>query len=667
MEEKAEIKKKVEDLRKQINFHNYRYYVLNDPVISDYEYDMLMNELKELESQYPEFVTPDSPTQRVGGEISGGFEQAEHKVPMLSLNNTYSKDEVMEFDSRIQREFRVNSEYVVELKIDGLAVALEYRDGRLVRGSTRGDGLVGDDVTHNIRTIKSVPLRLLTEDREFMNIEVRGEVFMPKESFELANRAREEAGEPLFANPRNAAAGTIKHLDPKIAAARNLDIFIHTIAVPPEGYTTHYEILSVLKKIGLKISSDVKLCKSVNEVMAFCDSWEPKRHNLPFEVDGMVIKVNSFEQQQKLGMTTKNPRWSIAYKFPAIQATTKLEDIKLQVGRTGIVTPVAVLTPIRLSGSTISRATLHNADEIARKDIRIGDTVFIEKGGEVIPEVVKPVIEKRTGKEKKFQMPKRCPVCNSKLVRYEGEVAWRCENLQCLAQVQRRIEYFVSRNAMDIEGLGYKVVKQLLDAGLIQDFTDLYYLKREKLLALERMGEKSVDNLVDAIEASKNRDFHRVLFAMGIKYIGSRAAKLLAEKFLSVDRLKQATFEEINSIPAIGPVIAESVVKFFKNPKNRQIINKLRKAGVRLEQEVKESVPEPLAGKTFVLTGTLSGYTRDEAAELIESLGGRVGSSVSKNTDYVLAGESPGSKYDKAKQLGVPIIGEEEFKKLLTQ
>ena len=671
-----EIKKRVEDLRREINHHNYRYYVLNDPVISDYEYDMLVKELEELEEHCPELITSDSPTQRVGAELTGGFVHIEHKIPMLSLENTYSKEEIFEFDRRMQRELGSKPKYVVELKFDGVAVSLIYKKGKLVQGTTRGNGFVGDDVTHNIRAIKSIPLTLLTEKvraealtypiENLMNIEVRGEVIMPKGSFERVNRKRERENKPLFANPRNAAAGTLKHLDPQVTASRGLDIFIHTAPVPLKGYNTHYDTLMTLKKIGLKVNPDVKLCESAEEVTNYCDSWEPRRRDLPYEVDGMVIKVNSFEQQQKLGSTTKNPRWAIAYKFPALQVTTKLENIILQVGRTGTITPVAILTPVKLSGSTISRATLHNADEIARKDIRVGDTVFIEKGGEVIPEVVKPVIEKRTGKEKPFKMPSTCPVCESKLVRYEGEVAWRCENMRCPAQVQRRIEHFVQRNAMDIEGLGGKVIAQLIEARLIKDFTDIYYLKRENLLKLERMADKSVDNLLDAIEKSKTCDFHRVLFAIGIRYVGIHAAKLLAEKINSIDKLKEASFEDISSIPEIGPVVAQSVVDFFKDPKNLKVLKKLRKAEVNLKTAVVAPFRmRPLTGKTFVLTGTLVSFTRDETTRLIESLGGRVSSSVSKKTDYVVAGESTGSKYDKAQKLGVSTIDEKEFKELL--
>ena len=658
-----EIKKRAEELREQINYHNYRYYVLADPVISDYEYDMLVKEIENLEEEHPELVTPDSPTQRVGEELVGGFKQVEHEVPMLSLENTYSYDEVLEFDRRMQKELGVKPTYTVEPKIDGFAVSLVYKDGKLVRAGTRGNGFVGDEITNNVRTIKSVPLKLL--DKNLMNIEVRGEIVMPKKSFERVNKERESRGEPLFANPRNAAAGTIKHLDPQVVAERGLDMIVHSIPLVPENYKDHYTALKALSKIGLKVSQEIKLCKSIEEVMDFCNSYESRRGELQYEVDGMVIKVNSFDQQRHLGQTTKNPRWAIAYKYPASQATTKLEQITLQVGRTGIITPVATLTPVNIGGVTISRATLHNADEIARKDIRVGDTVFVERSGEVIPEVIKPVVEKRTGKEKVFKMPENCPACGSSLVRKERESAWRCENLQCSPQVQRRIEHFVSRNAMDIEGLGEKVIAQLIDAGLIKDFTDLYWLKREELLKLDRMADKSCDNLLKAIEKSKDREFFRVIFAIGIRFVGIHSAKLLASHFPSIDRLKDASFEEINAVPEIGPVIARSVVEFLGNPKNLRAIERLKKSHVCLEAEVGATHKLPLQSKTFVLTGSLRDFSRTDATRTIESLGGKVSSSVSKNTNYVVAGESPGSKLDKAKKLEILIIDEEEFKKLV--
>lgn len=658
-----DIKKKVKELRKQIDFHNYRYYVLNQPLISDYEYDMLLKELISIEKQYPETISPDSPTQRIGEQLTGGFKEVEHKIPMLSLDNTYSKEEVVEFDKRMQRELGRQAEYVVELKIDGLAVSLIYKDGVLVQGSTRGDGAVGDDITHNIRTIKSIPLRVLTDDPEIMDIEVRGEIYMPIDAFRKINEEREEKGEPLFANPRNAAAGTVKHLDPKVAYYRNLDIFIHTVL--SSKYQAHYDALIGLNKAGFKVNPNMKLCKNIDEVFDYCESWKSRRNKLPYGVDGMVIKVNYFEDQEKLGTTEKNPRWSIAYKFPAQQVTTKVEDIVLQIGRTGIVTPVAILTPVKVSGSTVSRATLHNFDELARKDVRVGDTVFIEKGGEVIPEVIKVVLEKRTGKEKKVEIPEKCPVCGSRLVRQEREVAIRCDNPRCPSQVKARIEHFAGRNAMDIEGLGDKVIDQLLNAKLIEDFGDIYFLKREDLLKLEKWAEKSVDNLLYAIEQSKTQAFHKVLFAIGIKNVGTHAARLLAEHFPCIEKLKSAKFEDLVAIPEIGPTIAESVKDFFKDKTNIQVLNKLEKAEVRLRSQKTEVRGQRLKGKTFIFTGSLTSFTREEAKEAIEEIGGRVSSSVSENTDYVIAGESPGSKYDKAQELGIKILDEEEFKKLL--
>lgn len=685
----SEDNRRIEELRRKINYHSYRYYVLNDPVISDYEYDKLFDELKSLESLHPELITPDSPTRRVGNELSGKFKEVTHEIPMLSLENTYSREEVYEFDNRMKKDLETSPEYVVELKIDGAAVSLVYENGKLLRGSTRGNGIVGDDITNNIRTIKSVPLILLTEDKNLAqiaqqswtswtnvpnvtksNIEVRGEVFLPKKSFESANLERAKSGEPLFANPRNAAAGTLRQLDPKVVANRKLDIFIHTSPYPIES--THWGALQTLGKMGFKINPNKKLCKTIEEVMDYCNSWENKRKELPYEVDGMVIKVNDFELRERLGSTGKNPRWAIAYKFPATEVTTVLEDITLQVGRTGIITPVAKLKPVLLSGSTISSATLHNADEIARKDIRIGDTVFIKKGGEVIPEVIKPVIENRTGKEEVFNMPDSCPVCGEKLVRYEEEIAWRCENLQCPAQTQRRIEHFVSRDAMNIEGFGTKLVAKLMEEGFIREFTDIYKLKgkRAELIELDRMGKKSVDKLLAEIEKSKTVEFYHLIFALGIRHIGIHSAKLLANNFNNIDDLILASPERLTEIKEIGDIVAESIIAFLKSGKNIKLIEELRTAGVKLTLGRDRSLDlsgdeKTLTGKTFVLTGELTNFSRNKATELIESRGGRVSSSVSKNTDYVIAGESPGSKYEKAKTLGVKIINEQEFKELL--
>lgn len=661
-----EIAERVKKLRGTINYHNYRYYVLNQPVISDYEYDKLMEELINLEKEYLELITLDSPTQRVGGEPVEGFLPVEHDPAMLSLDNTYSEEEMISFHNRIKKTLGEEPSYTVELKIDGVAVSLVYRDFVLSKASTRGNGRVGDEITQNIKTIRSVPLRLITDERRLKNLEVRGEVFMPKEAFIELNKEREKSNLALFANPRNAAAGSLKHLDPRVVAKRKLDIFIHTVPLAVEGIDSHFTMLKIISKAGLKTNPHTRYCKTMGDVLKYRAEWGGKRKNLPYEVDGIVIKVDKFSYQPKLGSTDKSPRWAIAYKYPAEQATTRVIDIVPQVGRTGIITPVAVLGPIFLSGSTISRATLHNADEIARKDIRIGDTVFIEKGGEVIPEVLKTIPEARTGKERLFEMPERCPSCGSKIVRYEGEVAYRCINAGCPAQVKGRIIHFAARNAMDIEGLGGKLVNLLVDKELIKNYADIYSLKKEDLLSLERMGEKSVNNLLNAIEESKARSFDRVLFALGIREIGSHTAKLLASHFQTMKRLKNAGYEELVRIPEIGPAATESIIKFFSDPKNSMIIKKLEDAGVNMGIEGKEEIPKPLLGKIYVLTGTLSRYTRDEVTKLVEDLGGRVSSSVSSNTDFVIVGESPGSKYEKAKELGVKILSEEEFIEMIS-
>ena len=669
MEEKRkipdEVRKRVEELRKEIEYHNYRYYVLNDPVISDYEYDQLVRELIELERKYPELITPDSPTQRVGAEWVGEFPKVEHKIPMLSLDNTYSYDEIREFDNRVRRELGIsNVEYVVEPKIDGVAVKLVYEDGRLKVGATRGNGVVGEDITNNIKTIRTVPLRLLRED--IREIEVRGEVYMPKEAFKQLNKEREEQGLTLFANPRNAAAGTLKLLDPKEVARRKLDICIHTLGyAEPSIGDNHYEVLQRLSELGFKVVPYFKLCKNVDEVIAYCDEWADKRDEQPFEMDGMVIKVNTFAYQRRLGATSKAPRWAIAYKFPAQLARTKLKKIILQVGRTGVVTPVAVLEPVFIYGTTVTRATLHNADEIKRKDIREGDWVFVTKGGEIIPEVVKPIPELRTGEEKVFEMPKNCPVCGSPLIRYPGEVAYRCENIRCPAQVKGRIVHFASRNAMDIRGLGERTVNLFVDNGLLEDFGDIYYLRYEDIVRFEGFGDKSARNLLENIEQSKKRELFRLIFGIGISNVGLYTAKLLARHFHSIDALMEAKFDDLTSIEGIGPVVAQSIINYFKNPENLKVLDKLRRAGVRMEEEIKEVAEQPLKGLTFVFTGALKDFSREEAKEIVEKLGGRVSSSVSRKTDYVVVGENPGSKYQKAISLGIKIINEEEFKKMI--
>jgi len=636
-------------------------------VISDYEYDQLMEELKKLESEHPEYVTPDSPTQRVSGQPVEGFSSVKHKIPMLSLDNTYSSKELLDFDKRMKKFLGGEKpDYAVELKIDGVGVALIYENGRLVRGATRGDGTTGDDITSNIRTIKSIPLKLdiANETKPLANCEVRGEVYMTRKGFEALNKEKAKKGEPLFANPRNAAAGSLRQLDPKVVSKRNLDVFLYTLSYTKEGgYKTHMECLEAMKKAGLKVNPNINKFSNIEDVIKYCDSWENKKETLDYETDGMVIKVESLEQQKRLGSTIKNPRWAVAYKFPPKQVTTKITDIVIQVGRTGALTPVAVLEPVELSGSTISRATLHNEDEIKRKDIRVGDTVFIEKAGEVIPEVIKPVKEKRTGKEKIFIMPKKCPVCNSDVVRPEDEAVSRCIGLSCPAQLKNSLHHFASRHAMNIDGLGPAIIDQLVDKKIVRDISDLYILKIDVLANLERMGEKSAQNLLDEINESKKNEFSRLLFGLGIRYVGRHIAKLLSENFSSIDEIMHAEKEKIEKIEGIGGIVAESIILFFRDEKNREIIEKLGKNGVSMESKVEKK--GLLSGKRFVFTGILEKYSRAEAEGIVESLGGSFTSSVSENVDFVVAGKDPGSKYEKAKKLGIAIISEEEFDKLV--
>ncbi len=661
----AEAKKEIEKLRKEINYHNYCYYVLNQPVISDYEYDKLYQRLVELEKNFPDLVTPDSPTQRIGGEPLKEFKTVEHKIPMLSLDNTYSEDELLEFEKRVKKGLGKTVKYEVTLKIDGVAVSLHYKDGKLSLGATRGDGIHGDDITQNIRTIKAVPLQLLTDDEELRNIEVRGEVYLSKKMFERINREREERLETVFANPRNAAAGTLKLLDPQEVAKRNLDLFIHTVPVQPgPHYTSHYEVLKKLGEAGFRIIPHIKLCSEIKEVIEYMKDWENRRDTLDYEVDGLVIKVDAFSDRELLGFTIKSPRWAIAYKYPARQAITRLNDIQLQVGRTGRITPVAALEPVPLSGSTISRATLHNEDEIRRKDIRIGDYVIIEKGGEVIPKVVGVVKQKRTGKEKVFKFPEKCPVCGEKTYRMSDEADWRCVNASCPAQIKGSILHFASRQAMDIEGLGYVLVNKFVDLGLVKGFADIYKLDKRTIADQERMGEKSAQNLIEAIEKSKQRDFVNVLFALGIPNVGINASNLLVNEFKNIDNLMNADLEKLTSIPGIGEVVAQGIINYFKSPKNRRLVEHLKKAGLRFETE-KISDGGPLKNRTFVFTGELSSMTREEAQSIVRKLGGHPSSTVSKKTDYVVAGRDPGSKYEKAKKLGVKIISEDDFLKLI--
>ena len=658
--------KEIRKLRAEIAGHDHRYYALDDPSVSDREYDALMQRLKELEREFPELVTADSPTQRVAGQPLQSFKTVNHQTQMLSLDNTYSADELGEFDARVAKILEGQKyEYVAELKIDGLAVSLQYRNGRLHQGATRGDGAKGDDVTANIKTIKAVPLSLSPKAAGLREVEARGEVYLPRQEFLRINKEKEEAGEPPFANPRNAAAGTLKLLDPQAVARRRLSVFIYGVGQAPAALQDHYSTLETLKQAGFKINPFIKLCPDIQSVIEYCDRWENKRDELDYETDGMVIKVNSFAQQKILSATAHSPRWAMAYKFPARQATTVLKDVEFSVGRTGVVTPVALLEPVLLSGSTVSRASLHNEDELVKKDIHYGDTVFVEKAGEIIPQIVKVVLEKRPPKAKPVKMPKNCPSCGEPITRSPEEAAWRCLNVSCPAQVKGRIEYFASRGAMDIDGLGAAMVESLVNGGLIKDYGDLYSLRGEQLMKLERMGKKSAENLLQGIENSKNNPFWKVVLALGIDNVGAQVARLLAQRYRSLDNLQKATCEDISQIYGLGGAVGSSVENFFANKKNRQVLEKLKKAGIRMEAEEASGVPQTFAGMTVVLTGSLQNYSREQATELIVSRGGQVTSSVSKKTSLVLAGSEPGSKLDKAKTLGVKVIDEAEFVKML--
>ncbi len=666
---REQAKARIKQLREIINHHNKQYYVYDDPEISDADYDKLIRELKRLEGIYPELITPDSPTQRVGGEPLSAFKQVVHKEQMISLADAFSEGELRDFHRRVTETVGNDVEYVVELKIDGLAISLTYEEGRLTTAATRGDGRVGEDVTQNIRTIRSIPLKLdFPEGQNPHIIEVRGEVYLPKAGFKKLNEEREDMELPPFANPRNAAAGSLRQLDPKVTASRPLSSFIYAIGYS-EGieFKTHFELLNFYKQVGLRVNPHIVLLKNFSDVIDYCMSWREKRDLLPYEIDGMVIKVNSISQQQKLGYTAKSPRWAIAYKFPAEQKSTVIEDIIVRVGRTGVLTPTAVLTPVRIAGSTVSRATLHNEDYIKQKDIRINDVVIVQKAGDIIPEVVEVVKERRTGRERVFKMPQNCPECGSETIRLPGEAGYRCTGVSCPAQIRRSIIHFASRDAMDIRGLGPAVVSLLLDSGLIKDSADIYTLKKQDIIPLERMGEKSAENLINAIEKSKKQPLNKLLFALGIPFIGSKAADILASAFGSIENISKASYDDLIKIPEIGDKMAESVVTFFKQRQTKDLLGRLKDAGVNMKSADVPEGPAPLKNTTFVLTGTLEGYTRQEATKIIESLGGRVTGSVSKKTDYVLAGKEPGSKYDKAIKLGVRIIDEKQFKELITQ
>ncbi len=656
------IEKEILELRKEIEEHNRNYYVLDNPTISDYDYDILLHKLIRLEEEHPEFADDNSPTKRVGGAALKEFEQVVHEIPMQSLGDVFSREEILDFDKRVAQGLEGQPyEYVAEMKIDGLSVSLEYENGRFVKGSTRGDGVVGENITENLKTIKSIPL-VLPEDVE--RLEVRGEVYMPKASFEALNEERKNSNEPLFANPRNAAAGSLRQLDSKITAKRNLDVFIFNIQQTTKELSTHAEGLEWLKSLGFKVSPRRDVFATMEEAFDEILRIGEERPNLPFDIDGAVVKVNSLRQRDELGTTTKVPKWAIAYKFPAERRETTVEDIIVQIGRTGVITPNAVLTPVRVAGSTVSRATLHNEDFIREKDLKIGDRVLIQKAGDIIPEVVEVLKEKRTGAEREFEMPKVCPACGEPLFREEGEAATRCVSTNCPAQKVRSIIHFASRGAMDIEGLGDAVVEQLVDEGLIRNTADLFYLEFMDLVGLDRFGEKSAQNLIDAIEKAKQNPLDKLLCGLGIRLIGAKAAKNIAQHFGNMDSIMSATVEDVSAIDDVGDKMAESLVHYLSEPETKALIERMKIAGVNMIAEERPTGGN-FEGKTFVLTGTLPTLKRSEAQKLIEDNGGKVSGSVSKKTDFVVAGEEAGSKLDKANALGVAVITEEELLEML--
>ncbi|MGP4071825.1 NAD-dependent DNA ligase LigA [Piscibacillus sp. B03] len=657
---REEATKKIEELKDELHQYNYEYHVLDDPSVPDHVYDKKLHELIELETQFPDLLTDDSPSQRVGGEPLDKFVKVDHEVPMLSLGNAFGEEDLRDFDRRIREQVN-NYRYVCELKIDGLAVSLTYEDGKFVRGATRGDGKTGEDITNNLKTIKSIPLKI----KENETIEVRGEAYMPKRSFLALNEAREAEGLEVFANPRNAAAGSLRQLDPKIAAKRNLSMFVYSVGKWEAGSIgSHSERLEYLKKLGFKTNPETRTFDSIEDVIKYTEEWTLKRSELDYEIDGIVIKVDSIDQQEELGFTAKSPRWAIAYKFPAEEAVTKLYEIELSVGRTGAITPTAILEPVQVAGTTVSRASLHNEDLIIEKDIRIGDTVVIKKAGDIIPEVVRVVDEERTGDEKVFRMPENCPVCGSKIEKVDDEVAYRCLNPNCEAQLKEGLIHFVSRNAMNIDGLGEKVIEQLFDNDLIHTIADLYKLNHEDLIQLERMGEKSVSNLLTAIDASKENSLERLLFGLGIRYVGSKAADTLASHFKTMDHLMDASVEELEAVPEIGSKMAESIATYFDKPQVQELIDELKELGLNMDylgMSVEVSSDSVFFEKTIVLTGKLEQLSRGEAKERIEALGGKVTGSVSKKTDLLIAGEDAGSKLDKAKKLDVEVWNEQQL------
>lgn len=671
--DKAQARQEIERLRRELSEHDYRYYVLAQPTISDYEYDMRMKRLEALEAQFPEFQSDISPTRRVSGAPTKVFPVVRHRTPMLSLSNTYNEGEIRDFDRRVRGLLEGEAfEYVCELKIDGVAMSLIYEGGVLQRAVTRGDGEQGDEVTNNVKTIRSIPLRLENGREELQDIEIRGEIYYPKAEFEQLNRERVAAGEPPFANPRNSAAGTLKMQDTRIVAKRPLRMFCYyldTAGDSPLPLRGHYQALEMLKALRFPVNPHARRCKDVEAVIDYWKEFADKKYDLPYEIDGVVVKVDAFDQQQRMGFTAKSPRWAIAFKFATEQARTRLLDIQWQVGRTGAVTPVAHLEPVQLLGTTVSRATLHNADEIRRLDVRIGDAVVIEKGGEIIPKIVQVDRDARAADSAPYEPPANCPVCHTPLVRLPDEVALICENIACPAQVAGKITHYAARKALDIEGLGEKVVELLLGNDLIQDYGDLYTLEAEAVAQLERMGEKSAANLLQGIEASKRRPLARLIFGLGIRYVGEGAAKLLAGHFHSLDRMAEASEEEIAAIDGIGEKTAASVKDFFGREENRAVLEKLRAAGMPFEEAAPETPAtagdERFMGKTFVFTGTLTRFTREEASRMVEARGGKTTGSVSKKTDYVVAGEAAGSKLKKAQELGVAVLSEEAFLEMI--
>ncbi len=654
---------RIKELTEQLNYHNHKYYVDDAPEISDFEFDEMLLELERLEEEYPQYKSPNSPTVRVGGEASSTFEKVHHDVEMQSLQKAFSKEELMDFDRRVRAVFP-GAEYVVEQKIDGLSVSIEYENGEFVRGSTRGDGITGEDISENIKTIRTVPLTLADK---IPFLEVRGEVFMPRNEFERINALLEASDQPVFANPRNAASGSLRQLDPKITAERGLDIFVFNIQqIRGAQISSHTEGLEFLKRQGFKTIRDDRVFETMDEAFGEISRIGEERGSLSYDIDGAVVKVNDFEMRGALGVTAKFPRWAIAYKYPAEKQTTTVRDIRLQVGRTGVLTPLAVLDTVRIAGSNVSKATLHNMDYITEKDIRIGDTVVVQKAGDIIPAVVEVIKEDRSGGEKEFHMPERCPECGAAVVREEGEAAYRCTGVNCPAQRFRHIVHFVARDAMNIDGLGPSIIEQLIERKMIESAADLYYLNAESIAEMEKLGEKSADNLMASLERSKTNPLYRLIFGLGIRHIGEKAAKVIAKKYKTIDNLKNATVEELTEINDVGGVMARSVVDFFKEPQNEKFLERIAAAGVNCVDDSGDGEDDSrFEGKTFVLTGTLEHYKRSEAAAIIEKLGGKTSSSVSRKTDYVLAGAEAGSKLEKARSLGVAVISEDEFEEMI--